>query len=73
MAFYQQSLDIARVLGDPSGEGAALNNLGNAHYSLGDYDKAINYYQQDLAISEELEDELAKGETLAQKTQIKNS
>ncbi|HBK63721.1 MAG TPA: hypothetical protein DD000_09435, partial [Cyanobacteria bacterium UBA11166] len=40
------------------GEGNALGNLGNAYYRLGDYTKAIEYYQQHLAIAREIKDRL---------------
>ena len=35
IAFYQQSLDISREIGDVLGESLSLNNLGDAYDSLG--------------------------------------
>ncbi|MFM6512523.1 MAG: tetratricopeptide repeat protein [Microcystis panniformis] len=35
---------------------ASLNSLGNAYYSLGEYQKAIEFYQQSLAIKREIGD-----------------
>ncbi|MGD1717726.1 tetratricopeptide repeat protein, partial [Dapis sp. BLCC M172] len=46
--YFQQSLQIAREIGDLSTEGKALGNLGNVYDSLGEYHKAIEYHQQYL-------------------------
>ncbi|MFM6139793.1 MAG: tetratricopeptide repeat protein, partial [Sphaerospermopsis kisseleviana] len=35
---------MPREIKDRRGEGAALGNLGNAYYALGEYTKAIEYY-----------------------------
>ena len=40
------------------------NELGEAYYSLGGYDKAINYLQQSLEISRELGDRHGEGKSL---------
>ncbi|MBE8994509.1 tetratricopeptide repeat protein, partial [Microcystis aeruginosa] len=32
----------------------SYNNLGNVYYSLGEYQKAIEFYQQSLAITREI-------------------
>ena len=53
---WQQALAIYREIKDRQGEWKALNNLGNAYYSLGDYAKAIDYRQQSLAIANYLGD-----------------
>ncbi|MEL7039273.1 MAG: tetratricopeptide repeat protein, partial [Cyanobacteria bacterium J06592_8] len=54
--YYQQSLTIAREIGDRNGEAASLGNLGIAYRRLGQYEKAIEYYQQSLAIFQEIGD-----------------
>jgi tetratricopeptide (TPR) repeat protein len=59
--YSQQSLALARKLGDQAGEGAALGNLGNAYLFLGDYHQAIEYHQQDLAIACKLGDQAREG------------
>jgi len=41
---------------DRNGISASLNNLGNAYYSLGDYQKAIDFHQQSLEIKREIGD-----------------
>jgi tetratricopeptide (TPR) repeat protein len=38
------------VIGDRLGDGTALGNLGIAYYSLGDYQRAIDYYEQAIAV-----------------------
>ncbi len=45
---YEQSLAIAREIGNRYGEGNSLGNLGNCYYSLGDYRRAIDYHEQSL-------------------------
>jgi len=47
----QQALAIYLEIKDRQGEGNALRILGLAYDSLGDYQKAIEYKQQSLAIS----------------------
>ena len=37
---------IVRDLGDRAAEGRAYGNLGNTHYLLGDFDKAIQYHEE---------------------------
>jgi tetratricopeptide (TPR) repeat protein len=56
IAFYQQSLDIKKEIGDIQGESISLNNLGNSYYSLGQYERAIAFYQQSLDIKKEIGD-----------------
>jgi tetratricopeptide (TPR) repeat protein len=42
---HEQSLAIAREIGDRQGEGSSLGSLGNCYYSLGDYRRAIDHYE----------------------------
>ncbi len=62
--YYQQSLAIAREIGNRQGEGAALGNLGNCYYRLGDFPRAIDYYQQSLAIAREIGNRRGEGNAL---------
>jgi tetratricopeptide (TPR) repeat protein len=62
--YSQQSLAIAREIGDRLLEGKALGNLGNAYNFLGEYQQAIEYYQQYLAFAPEIGDRLLEGKTL---------
>ena len=48
-------------MGDRAGEGGAYANLGNAHDSLGDYDKDIEYHGRVLAITKEVGDRAGEG------------
>ena len=52
----QQSLDIAKEIGDRNSEGKSLMNLGIAYSSLGQYQQAIEFYQQSLDIAREIGD-----------------
>jgi tetratricopeptide (TPR) repeat protein len=47
---YQQALQIYRTIKNRYGESGALSSLGLAYRALGDYAKAIEYAQQQLAI-----------------------
>lgn len=62
--YSQQSLALARKLGDQAGEGTALGNLGIAYDSLEEYDQAIEYYQQHLVIARSIGDRAGEGRTL---------
>ena len=56
IAFHQQSLDIAKEIGDIRWESNSLGNLGNAYRSLGQYERAIAFNQQSLDIKKEIGD-----------------
>lgn len=47
---------MAREVGDRSGEGRALGNLGLAYDKLGEVQQAIAYYEQVVAIMREIGD-----------------
>ena len=53
---FEQSLVICRSIGERTGEGTILSNLGTIYRKLEQYPKAINYYQQALVISRQLGD-----------------
>ena len=53
LAKVLQSLTIYRDIGDRTGEGGSLCNLGNAYGSLEQYQQAIHYYQQALIVLRE--------------------
>ena len=53
-ALFQESLPIFREIKDRNGEAIVLNNLDYAYYSLGQYERAINFYQQSLPIFREI-------------------
>ncbi|MBD2391857.1 tetratricopeptide repeat protein [Aphanizomenon flos-aquae FACHB-1416] len=56
IAFFQQSLDIFKEIGDIQGESISLIGLGNAYNSLGQYERAIAFFQQSLDIKKEIGD-----------------
>jgi len=60
----QQSLDIARDIGDREGEGANLNNLAICYQDLGDYQRAIEHLQQSLNTNRETDDRLGEEASL---------
>lgn len=52
--FHEQSLAIAREIGDRQGEANSLSGLGLAYQSLGQFQRAINFHEQYGAISREI-------------------
>ena len=60
---YQQALVIHREVGDRSGEGTTLNNIGTIYDNLGQQDEALDTYQQALAIRREVGDRYGEGVT----------
>ena len=54
----------ARLAKERQHEGAALGNLGLAHFSLGDARQAIGFYEQALVVSREIGDRRGEGNAL---------
>lgn len=52
----QQALNIYRKINDRNGEGQTLKNLGNAYYTLSNYNQAINSSQKALILAREIND-----------------
>src|SRR4028119_2353726 len=48
---WEQALIIYRKIGNRQAEAGSLGNLGLVYYSLGQYQKAIEFHQQYLEIS----------------------
>ncbi|MEA5573480.1 CHAT domain-containing tetratricopeptide repeat protein [Calothrix sp. UHCC 0171] len=61
---FQKALVIYREIKHPSGESAALGNLGAANIALGNYQKGIEYEEQRLAIARKTEDRESEGKGL---------
>ena len=59
--YHSLCLQIAKEVGDKSGEGGAYGNLGNAFQSLGDFQKAIEYHSLCLQIAKEVGDKSVEG------------
>ena len=55
---------IAREIGDRSGEGNRLGNLGNVYRDLGQVDKAIEYCEDAMVIAREIGDRRGEGADL---------
>ncbi|WP_008313855.1 CHAT domain-containing protein [Leptolyngbya sp. PCC 6406] len=53
LASWQQALELYRALGNRQRQGAVLENLGTAYANLGDYRRAIEFFEQALAIRRE--------------------
>ena len=49
-------MKIAKEIGGKYGESSCYVNLGIAYQSLGDYTKAIEYYEKALVIKKEIKD-----------------
>lgn len=47
---------VAKKIGNLSGQGNALGNLGIVYFSQGDYQQAIKYNQQRLEIAQKIGD-----------------
>ena len=54
--FHENSLKIAKEIGDKAGESACYTNLGVAYDSLGDFRKAIEFHENSLKIKKEIGD-----------------
>ena len=54
IAAHTKALKLAEAASNNQAKSAALDNLGNAYNSLGEYQKAIKHYQQALAIFAEI-------------------
>jgi tetratricopeptide (TPR) repeat protein len=62
--FNQQSLEIAREIGDRRGEANSLANLGITYWYLGQYQRAIEFNQQSLEIAREIGDRRGESNSL---------
>ena len=62
--YYDQSLDLARELGDRAGESDTLTNIGIIYDFLGDYPTALDYYGQSVVLKRELGDRAGEARTL---------
>ena len=47
---YEEALQLCRDIGNRSGEAMALNNLGLVYYSLGEKQKALDFFTQALPL-----------------------
>ena len=61
ISLMETALAAARKLRDKNAEGVHLGNLGNAYSDLGDYQKAIEFYDQVLVLHREIDDKKGEG------------
>jgi tetratricopeptide (TPR) repeat protein len=59
---WEQALAIYREIRDQTGEGATLWNLGDVYNGLGEYQVAIDYYQQVRVVAQEMGGSSSEGE-----------
>ena len=64
IVWLETAVTAARLLKNRRNEGMHLGNLGNAYYSLGQVERAIEYYEQALEIAREIGDRRAEGVSL---------
>ncbi|XP_061589963.1 tetratricopeptide repeat protein 28 isoform X2 [Cololabis saira] len=65
MAYMQQDLDVAKTLGDQSGECRAHGNLGSAFFSKSNYREALANHRNQLVLAMKLKDREAASGTLS--------
>ena len=56
--YTEKAFNISKKLSYPLGLALSLNGMGIASYYLGDYKKALNYYEQSLVVYKSLYDNL---------------
>ncbi|KAM6984897.1 uncharacterized protein FYW47_019205 [Aplochiton taeniatus] len=63
--YMQQDLEVAKTLGDQSGECRAHGNLGSAHFSKGNYREALTNHRHQLVLAMKLKDREAASTALS--------
>ncbi|XP_069497956.1 G-protein-signaling modulator 2 isoform X2 [Ambystoma mexicanum] len=58
--YYEENLSMVTDLGDRAAQGRAYGNLGNTHYLLGNFRKAVMSHEQRLLIAKEFGDRSAE-------------
>ncbi|XP_034559307.1 G-protein-signaling modulator 2 isoform X2 [Notolabrus celidotus] len=58
--YYEANLAIVKELGDRAAQGRTYGNLGNTHYLLGNFRKAVASHEQRLLIAKEFGDRSAE-------------
>ncbi|RIV21204.1 tetratricopeptide repeat protein [Fibrisoma montanum] len=70
LPYLEQSLKLARQIGDRAGEGTTLNNISQIYDAKGDYETALHYLEQSLSIRQQIGDRAGEGTTLNNISQI---
>ncbi|XP_052314176.1 tetratricopeptide repeat protein 28-like isoform X1 [Oncorhynchus keta] len=63
--YMQQDLEVAKTLGDQSGECRAHGNLGSAYFSKGNYREALTNHRHQLVLAMKLKDREAASSALS--------
>lgn len=64
VAALEHELARVRAAGDRTQEGQTLDNLGEAYRVLGQYDKALDYFEQAVQLRHELDDHWGETQSL---------
>ena len=48
MDYHERALRLKQETGNKQEEASAYKNLGYAHHSLGDYQRAVDYHEREL-------------------------
>ena len=64
MTVFGMRLTAARQAGDREREGMPLDNIGRLYHDQGDYEQALSYYEQHLAVCWVLRDKIGAGRTI---------
>jgi tetratricopeptide (TPR) repeat protein len=64
LAWLEAALAASRQLRDREGEGYVLGNLGTVSYSLGEFERALEYHSAALALARERDDQRNAGVAL---------
>nr|XP_005990307.1 PREDICTED: tetratricopeptide repeat protein 28 [Latimeria chalumnae] len=65
IGYMQQDLDVAKTLGDQTGECRAHGNLGSAFFSKGNYREALTNHRHQLVLAMKLKDREAASSALS--------
>ncbi|KAG9262977.1 tetratricopeptide repeat protein 28-like [Astyanax mexicanus] len=65
MGYMQQDLEVAKTLGDQTGECRAHGNLGSAFFSKGNYREALTNHRHQLVLAMKLKDREAASSALS--------
>ena len=49
--YYEQNLALMHEIADKAAQGRACGNLGNVHYLLGNFAKAIQFHHERLKVN----------------------
>ncbi|MFN8446486.1 MAG: BTAD domain-containing putative transcriptional regulator [Caldilineaceae bacterium] len=65
LKWYKLAEEVDRRQGHPYAISSSLNNMGNLYFGLGDYDLAKDYWEQSLALTQQLSDRRSEAAVLS--------